>query len=94
MIFTVIVLYVVSFVPYHVLRNVNLINRHHSCSRPPRMKIYDAYQVSKVLVTLNMCIHPLLYVSVFDSMRAICGLPTSSIQQTGTNETLQTSVDS
>ncbi|MGH0148524.1 UNVERIFIED_CONTAM: hypothetical protein FKN15_024216 [Acipenser sinensis] len=95
MIFTVIVLYVVSFIPYHVLRNVNLFNRDDSCSLPPSMKIYDAYQVSKVLVTLNMCIHPLLYVSVFDSMRAICGLTTSTeIKQTpSTNVKMKNAVD-
>ncbi|MGH0148523.1 UNVERIFIED_CONTAM: hypothetical protein FKN15_024215 [Acipenser sinensis] len=95
MIFTVIVLYVVSFIPYHVLRNVNLFNRDDSCSRPPSMTIYDGYQVSKVLVTLNMCIHPLLYVSVFDSMRAICGLTTSTeIKQTpSTNVMMKTAVD-
>ncbi|MGH0155181.1 UNVERIFIED_CONTAM: hypothetical protein FKN15_035107 [Acipenser sinensis] len=95
MIFTVIVLYVVSFIPYHILRNVNLINRDDRCSRPPSMTIYDGYQVSKVLVTLNMCIHPLLYVSVFDSMRAICGLSTSiEIKQTpSTNVMMKTAVD-
>ncbi|MGH0170689.1 UNVERIFIED_CONTAM: hypothetical protein FKN15_059687 [Acipenser sinensis] len=93
LIFTVILLYVVSFIPYHVLRNVNLFNRDDSCSGAPSLAIYNAYQVSKVLVTFNMCIHPLLYVSVFESMRAICGLPTSSDSTDTRYEALQTSLD-
>ncbi|XP_041097961.1 P2Y purinoceptor 11-like [Polyodon spathula] len=92
LIFTVILLYVMSFIPYHVLRNVNLFNRD-SCTHAPNIAIYNGYQISKVLVTFNMCIHPLLYVSVFDSMRALCGLPTSNDSRDTRYETLQTAVD-
>ncbi|KAM4598569.1 P2Y purinoceptor 11 [Polymixia lowei] len=71
MVISVIVLYAISFVPYHVFRNWHLYLRinyptHFVCW------IYDSYQVSKGLATLNMCIHPLLYMAVFDNIKIAC----------------------
>lgn len=69
MVLSGLLLYAVSFVPYHVFQSYNFylqsINKF-DCS------IYKAYQVSKGLATLNMCIHPLLYMAVFDSIRLAC----------------------
>ncbi|XP_067829067.1 P2Y purinoceptor 11 [Heptranchias perlo] len=67
----VVVLYAVSFIPYNILRNTNLYRRLHSLDKKPS-SIYTAYQVSKGLVTLNMCIHPLLYATLLDNVRGLC----------------------
>ncbi|XP_036408180.1 P2Y purinoceptor 11 [Megalops cyprinoides] len=71
MVSSVLVLYTVSFMPYHVLRNLHFYLKMHNLgwSRPG---VHRAYQVSKGLVTLNMCIHPLLYMALFDSIRTVC----------------------
>lgn len=69
MVISVLVLYLISFVPYHILQMSFLYIRMHDISNCP---IYHLYQVSKGLVTLNMCIHPLLYMAVFDSIRVVC----------------------
>ncbi|XP_078496044.1 P2Y purinoceptor 11 isoform X1 [Lissotriton helveticus] len=69
MVFSVVALYAVSFVPYHVLRNINLYNRIHRLNCTDSVTVHSAMQVAKALVTLNVCIHPLLYASVADSMR-------------------------
>ncbi|XP_066563945.1 P2Y purinoceptor 11 [Amia ocellicauda] len=73
MIATVVMMYTVSFIPYHVLRNYNIhLKLEHSISSHTTV-VYSAYQVTKGLVTLNMCIHPLLYMAVFDSiLRTLC----------------------
>ncbi|XP_031168714.1 suppressor of SWI4 1 homolog [Sander lucioperca] len=70
----VIVLYAISFVPYHVFQIYHLYQKLYpnpiynldSCW------VYDMYQVSKGLATLNMCIHPILYMALFDSIRVAC----------------------
>ncbi|XP_072104235.1 uncharacterized protein [Mobula birostris] len=69
---TVIVLYAVSFIPYVVLRNANLYRRLHKLDKGRPSPIYKAYQLSKGLVSLNSCIHPLLYASQLDSLRELC----------------------
>lgn len=69
MVISVLVLYLISFVPYHILQICFLYIRMHQI---PNCTIYHFYQVSKGLVTLNMCIHPLLYMAVFDSIRVAC----------------------
>ncbi|CAB1341825.1 unnamed protein product [Coregonus sp. 'balchen'] len=53
-----------SYESYHLYRKVKLGS---VCDWD-----YKAYQVSKGLATLNMCIHPLLYMAVFDSIRVTC----------------------
>lgn len=63
------ILYATSFVPYHVLQT------YHEFLKTKKLKnrwVYDSYQVSKGLTTLNMCLHPLLYMAVFDSIRTAC----------------------
>lgn len=68
---SVLVLYAISFVPYHVFKLYHLYQRiHHYESRT--CWVYRMYQVSKGLATLNMCIHPILYMAVFDSIRVAC----------------------
>ncbi|XP_059846890.1 suppressor of SWI4 1 homolog [Hypanus sabinus] len=69
---TVVVLYAISFIPYVVLRNVNLYRRLHVLDPHGPSPIYKAYQLSKGLVSLNSCIHPLLYASQMDSLREMC----------------------
>lgn len=62
-------LYAISFVPYHVFQIYHFYLKIHSKSV---CLIYGMYQVSKGLATLNMCIHPILYMAVFDSIRVAC----------------------
>ncbi|KAM3863744.1 uncharacterized protein ACN63O_011589 [Diretmus argenteus] len=71
MVVSVLVLYVISYIPYHVFQNYHFYLRMKYpddtfCS------IYNVYQVTKGLATLNMCVHPLLYMAVFDSIRITC----------------------
>ncbi|XP_064416267.1 P2Y purinoceptor 1-like [Latimeria chalumnae] len=66
----VVLLYAISFLPYHVLRNLNLKDR---LSQQGCNSIFRAYQITKGLVILNMCIHPLLYAAVADSLMLLCG---------------------
>uniref|UniRef100_UPI00398EFE6E suppressor of SWI4 1 homolog n=1 Tax=Pristiophorus japonicus TaxID=55135 RepID=UPI00398EFE6E len=68
----VVMLYAMSFVPYTVLRNVNLYRRWHQLDRGQLSPIYTAYQVSKALVSLNTCVHPLLYATLLDNARDMC----------------------
>ncbi|KAJ3600464.1 hypothetical protein NHX12_031445 [Muraenolepis orangiensis] len=71
MVGSVVVLYALSFVPYHVFQSYNLYLKLHGMFV---CWVYDAYQVSKVLAALNMCLHPLLYMALFDSIRVVfCG---------------------
>lgn len=69
MVSLVCVLYAISFVPYHVLQTYLVYLRW---TKNMNCWVHNSYQVSKVLATLNMCIHPLLYVAVFDSIRTVC----------------------
>ncbi|XP_035258625.1 P2Y purinoceptor 11 [Anguilla anguilla] len=69
MVGAVLALYAVSFVPYHVLRNYHLYLKLHNKNI---LAVYKAYQVSKGLVTLNICLHPLLYMALFSSIRTVC----------------------
>ncbi|XP_042575083.1 P2Y purinoceptor 11-like [Cyprinus carpio] len=69
MVALVCILYATSFVPYHVLQT------YHVYLKSTEIKncyVYNSYQVSKGLATLNMCLHPLLYMAVFDSIRTAC----------------------
>ncbi len=65
---SVLVLYAISFLPYHVFQIYHYLHIKGSSV----CLVYDAYQVTKGLATLNMCIHPILYMAVFDSMRVAC----------------------
>ncbi|KAH1176555.1 P2Y purinoceptor 11 [Mauremys mutica] len=73
-------LYAVSYLPYHTLRNLNLHLRQRglqdgalTCRHA--LPVHSAYQLSKILVTLNICAHPLLYGALADSMRGWCRGP-------------------
>ncbi|XP_056256731.1 suppressor of SWI4 1 homolog [Seriola aureovittata] len=68
---SVLVLYAVSFVPYHIFQTYHLYLR----IKYPTNSVcwaYNMYQVSKGLASLNMCIHPILYMALFDSIRVAC----------------------
>ncbi|XP_047214546.1 P2Y purinoceptor 11-like [Girardinichthys multiradiatus] len=67
---SVIVLYAVSFVPYHVFQIYHLYLRIYPHNT--HCWVYKMYQVSKGLATLNMCIHPILCMAVLDSIRVAC----------------------
>ncbi|KAI5620885.1 P2Y purinoceptor 11, partial [Silurus asotus] len=59
------ILYAVSFIPYHILQILKFkVGKSNY--------INDGYQVSKALACVNMCLHPILYMAVFDSIRAVC----------------------
>ncbi|KAG9488503.1 P2Y purinoceptor 11 [Eleutherodactylus coqui] len=71
MVCVVVALYSISFLPYHVLRNLNLLNRWKppsSCKRSSY--VHSAFQITRGLVALNPCIHPLLYTSVIGNVKA------------------------
>ncbi|KAM9745849.1 P2Y purinoceptor 11 [Menidia menidia] len=66
-----IVLYAISFVPYHFSQMYHLYMRIHYPNNTICW-VYNMYQVSKGLATLNMCIHPILYMAVLDSIQVPC----------------------
>lgn len=71
LVMSVLLLYAISFVPYHVFQ----ISQLHLRIQNPgnaNCKYYKMYQVSKGLATVNMCIHPILYMALFDSIRVAC----------------------
>lgn len=69
LVISVLVLYVFSFLPYHVFQIYNLYLRMHNVSS---CWVYSMYQVSKGMACLSMCIHPILYMALFDSIRVAC----------------------
>ncbi|XP_040917842.1 P2Y purinoceptor 11 [Toxotes jaculatrix] len=71
---SVLVLYAVSFVPYHIFQTYHLYRRIYYPNNIVCW-VYNMYQVSRGLAVVNMCIHPILYMALFDSIRvACCGL--------------------
>ncbi|XP_074021228.1 P2Y purinoceptor 11 [Numenius arquata] len=69
-------LYAFSYLPYHVFRNLNLGRRllppdEEDCA--VSRTIHATAQVCKILVNLNICLHPLLYAALADSMQSCCG---------------------
>ncbi|XP_072420509.1 P2Y purinoceptor 11 [Chiloscyllium punctatum] len=78
----VIVLYIVSFIPFTILRNINLYRRLHDLDKGRPGDIYTVYQVSKCLLTLTMCIHPLVYAAILNNVREVCQRCTQSIVST------------
>ncbi|GAA6084080.1 P2Y purinoceptor 11-like [Tachysurus ichikawai] len=76
-------LYTVSFVPFHILQIWYFKVREENKTN---CYVHNGYQVSKALACLNMCLHPILYMAVFDSIRAVCckrSSNVSSVQITG-----------
>lgn len=73
MVCVVVLLYTISFLPYHILRNLNLASRIWPKNCKHSSFLHSAFQVTRGLVALNPCIHPLLYTSVMDNVRAKLG---------------------
>jgi len=68
-------LYAFSYLPYHIFRNLNLGRRllrpgTEDCA--VSRAIHAAAQVCKILVNLNICLHPLLYAALADSTQSCC----------------------
>lgn len=63
------VLYAVSFVPYHILQ---IWHFKLKALKTINYYVCNGYQVSKALACINICLHPILYVAVFDSIRTMC----------------------
>lgn len=65
LVLTLVVLFSVCFVPYHVLRNVNLRTRILKLSgvcRASFRDVYVAHQVGRCLACLNSALNPLIYI--------------------------------
>lgn len=73
MVCVVVSLYSISFLPYHILRNLNLASRIWPKNCKQSSILHSSFQVTRALVALNPCIHPLLYTSVMDNVRAKLG---------------------
>lgn len=69
---SVLVLYAISFVPYNVLMIYNFYLKSYGRTNNSLCRVYDMYQVSKGLAALNMCVHPILYTALIDSIRVTC----------------------
>lgn len=69
-------LYAFSYLPYHIFRNLNLGRRllqpgTEDCA--VSRAIHATAQVCKILVNLNICLHPLLYATLANSRQSCCG---------------------
>ncbi|XP_053549396.1 P2Y purinoceptor 1-like [Bombina bombina] len=64
LVFIVMILFSVCFLPYYVFRNVNLLSRswqlQGTCTQTLK-NVYISYQVTRGLASLNSAINPLLY---------------------------------
>ncbi|XP_058233298.1 P2Y purinoceptor 11-like [Hemibagrus wyckioides] len=69
MVALVCILYSVSFVPYHILQIWHFSLKALKMTNYP---VCNGYQVSKALACVNMCLHPIFYMAVFDSIRTMC----------------------
>ncbi|KAM9685355.1 suppressor of SWI4 1 homolog [Trichechus inunguis] len=79
-----VVLYASSYVPYHVMRVLNVYARQHWNAQCPNFAnedeakaaldqgAYMGYQVMRGLMPLAICIHPLLYMAVVPSLGCCC----------------------
>ncbi|XP_074059438.1 P2Y purinoceptor 11 [Macrotis lagotis] len=75
-----VVLYAVSYIPYHIMHVLNTQARRRWLDRCSTFSsksqaiealdlgLYVSYQASRVLVPLAMCLHPLLYTTVASSL--------------------------
>ncbi|XP_052656266.1 P2Y purinoceptor 11 [Harpia harpyja] len=82
-------LYAFSYLPYHIFRNLNLWRRllrpgTEDCA--VSKAIHATAQVCKILVNLNICLQPLLYAALADSMQSCCGAGCSTGTNTATKE--------
>uniref|UniRef100_A0A8C6SCR3 Purinergic receptor P2Y11 n=1 Tax=Neogobius melanostomus TaxID=47308 RepID=A0A8C6SCR3_9GOBI len=69
LVISVVVLYAISFLPYHVFR---MIHFYQKITKQVSCPLFGTYQITKGLAALNMCIHPLLFMAVVDSIRVAC----------------------
>nr|XP_054601713.1 P2Y purinoceptor 1-like [Nothobranchius furzeri] len=70
---TLILLFSVCYIPYHVLKNLNLWSRVLSRQRIcPKWNngVYIAHQISRGLVSLNSALNPLVYLHVDEDVSA------------------------
>ncbi|XP_015277289.1 PREDICTED: P2Y purinoceptor 11 [Gekko japonicus] len=69
----VVALYALSYLPFHMLRNLNLWTRmEKKVDCGASHVIYTLYQLSKIVVHFHICIHPLLYASLADNLQGYC----------------------
>ncbi|XP_067449815.1 P2Y purinoceptor 1-like [Thunnus thynnus] len=68
-----IVLFIVCYIPYHVLKNLNLWSRvllkQHMCYEWSN-RVFIAYQISRELVCLNSALNPLIYLHGNEDIRS------------------------
>nr|XP_020667739.1 P2Y purinoceptor 11 [Pogona vitticeps] len=69
LVLVVVVLYALIYLPFHALRNLNLYNL---MSGKCISLVYYFYQAAKILVHFHICIHPLVYAALADSMQEYC----------------------
>ncbi|XP_066529779.1 P2Y purinoceptor 11 [Hoplias malabaricus] len=62
-------IYILSFVPYHILQ---IWHFHLKEDEIRNCSVQTAYRISKGLAGINMCLHPILYMALFDSIRTFC----------------------
>ncbi|XP_034058461.1 P2Y purinoceptor 1-like [Gymnodraco acuticeps] len=76
LLFILILLYSVCYIPYHVLKNLNLWSRVLSKQRKCRKwfdGVYIAHQISRGLVCLNSALNPLVYLHGEENIPAQLG---------------------
>ncbi|XP_032827782.2 P2Y purinoceptor 1-like [Petromyzon marinus] len=68
----VLLLFSVSFLPYHVTRNLNLASRLYlrRADAAANRRIYAAYQVCRGLASLNSCFNPIVYFLAREDVRS------------------------
>ncbi|XP_077185870.1 P2Y purinoceptor 11 [Paroedura picta] len=69
----VVVLHALFYLPFHILRNLNLRTRMGGTEDCGAIRwIYTLYQLAKILVHFHICIYPLVYAAVADSLKGVC----------------------
>lgn len=64
---TVVLLYALFYLPFHIFRNVNFYYRGTG-----NMTIYIIYQITRILVNFHVCIHPFIYAALAKNMPKCC----------------------
>nr|XP_056706445.1 P2Y purinoceptor 11 [Euleptes europaea] len=69
----VVALYALLYLPFHILRNLNLrvrMREKEYCETAHL--IYTLYQLAKILVHFHICLHPLVYASLANNLLEYC----------------------